>query len=66
VFYAFDHVLRFMELGLIYSIHVFYAFDNILLSISVFTYFGAQVVQVIPRPHMMHMFRGRMYYNFTL
>jgi hypothetical protein len=55
-----------MELGLIYSIHVFYAFDNILLSISVFTYFGAQVVQVIPRPHMMHMFRGRMYYNLTL
>jgi hypothetical protein len=29
----------------------FYAFDDILLSNSVFTYFGAQVVHVIPRPH---------------
>jgi hypothetical protein len=38
--------------------HVFYAFDLVLLSISIFTYFGAQVVQVIPGPHMMHMFRG--------
>jgi hypothetical protein len=28
---------------LIYSMHVFYAFDHVLLSISVFTYFGAQV-----------------------
>jgi hypothetical protein len=28
-----------------------YAFDHVLLSISVFTYFGAQVVQVILGPH---------------
>jgi hypothetical protein len=55
-----------MELGLIYSIHVFYALAHVILSIYVFTYFCAQVVQVIPRSHMMHMFRGRMYYNLTL
>jgi hypothetical protein len=46
--------------------HVFYVFDHVLLSISIFTFFGAQVVQVNPRPHMMHIFRGRMYYNLTL
>jgi hypothetical protein len=40
-----------MELGLIYSIHVFYAFDHVLLSNSVFTYFGAQVVHVLLGPH---------------
>jgi hypothetical protein len=42
-----------MEPGLIYSIHVFYAFDHVILSINVFTclFFGAQVVQVIPGPH---------------
>jgi hypothetical protein len=55
-----------MELGLIYNIHVLYAFDHVLLSIAVFTYFGSQVIQVIPGPHMMHMFRGRIYYNLTL
>jgi hypothetical protein len=35
---------RFVEPVLIYMIHVFYAFDHVLLSISVFTYFGAQVI----------------------
>jgi hypothetical protein len=29
---------------------MFYAFDHVLLSISVFTYFGAQVVQDILGP----------------
>jgi hypothetical protein len=46
--------------------HMFDAFDYVRLSIYIFTYCGAQVIQVIPGPHMMHMLRGRMYYNLTL
>jgi hypothetical protein len=34
-----------------YSIHVIYAFDHVLLSIYVLTYCGARVVHVIPGPH---------------
>jgi hypothetical protein len=38
-----------MEHGLINSIHVFYAFDHVTLSITILPclYFGTQVVQVI-------------------
>jgi hypothetical protein len=38
-----------VELGLIYSIHVFYVFDHVPLCILFFIY-GAQVVQAIPGP----------------
>jgi hypothetical protein len=39
-----------MKLGLIYSIHVFYALIMFLLCILLFIY-GAQVVQALPGPH---------------
>jgi hypothetical protein len=49
-----------------------HAFDHIILSIlSLLTYFGSQAIQSHPWTsqvlmQMMHMFRGRMYYNLTL
>jgi hypothetical protein len=61
-----------MELELIYSIHVFYAFDHVLFNIIVFTcLFWCSSCTSYPRTSQvlvqtMHMFRGRMYYNLTI
>jgi hypothetical protein len=58
-----------VEPRLIYSIHVFYDFDHVTLSINVFTcLFWCSSCTSHPQTsqvpmHMMHMFRGRMYYN---